>query len=636
MLGKAHQILRKYWNYQDFRPGQEPVIQSVMEGRDTLALLPTGAGKSLCYQVPALACEGMTLVVSPLIALMKDQVDHLRQCGVQAEAIYSGMDHRDIDRILDNAVLGGVKLLYFSPERLQTDLAEARIRRMQVNLIAVDEAHCISQWGYDFRPAYLGIARLREWHPDVPVLALTATAIPEVVQDIQEKLAFRGGRVIRTTFLRPNLGFMVEDRSDKERAMEEAIRECGGCAIVYVRSRRKTEEYARYLCDRGIQAEAFHAGLPPELRSARQEGWQSGRFPVMIATNAFGMGIDKPDVRLVAHMDLPDSLEAYYQEAGRAGRDGKPSVALLLAGAADMNRLQQQFEVQFPALTQVRQVYRALGSALQVPYGSGEGESYDLDVQTFSRQFQIPAHTVLASLRILEEAGWINVSESVYRPATVWIRSSPQVLHRTGQPGSASEELLTALQRTYQGIHQMPVPVREQDLARLTGRQYQEIVRLLTHLDQTGILRYVPRKDKPQLTFRTARMDADNLTFDLALLDFRKERARERIRAIRRYMEAQVCRQHVFMAYFGEEPGGPCGRCDRCLAADAVGQERGMKRKALVARLDQLFRQGSGLDTTRLRQHFTHEEWPMVRDILQAWSDEGMIRESKGQILYAG
>lgn len=631
MIARALEVLRQYWGYPGFRPGQEPVIASTLAGVDTLALLPTGAGKSICYQVPAMVGPGMTLVISPLIALMKDQVDQLRKRGITAEAVFSGMPARQIDRIFDNAVMGGVKLLYISPERLHTDLAEARIRRMSLDLIAVDEAHCISQWGYDFRPAYLEIATVREWHPQVPVLALTATAIPAVVEDIRQKLSFRQGRVIRTTFRRPNLGFFVEDRADKELALLSWIRRVGGCAVVYVRSRRKTEEYAHFLRERGVPAKAFHAGLPAEDRMRRQEEWQGGLFPVMVATNAFGMGIDKADVRLVVHLDLPDSLEAYYQEAGRAGRDGLPAWALLLAGDAEMHRLHKQMEDAFPPLDFVRRVYRALGSHYQLAYGSGAGESFDFDLSDFCKRFGFAGIQTLSALKILEESGWLSLTESVFQPATLFLKAPPGALWHQQQENARVDRLIKAAQRRYQGIHQFPTAIRESELAQTLNTSASEVVRMLQYMDAMGLATYRPRKDLPQLTFQTPREDADHLRFDLEMLAFRKKRREERLEAIREYLQTGACRQFVFMAYFGEEPEGPCGCCDHCLARTGGGPADA-ERERLETRLRALFRSREEWRVEELKQAFDREELPMVTRILQHWSNEGCLREAYGLI----
>lgn len=630
-MPQPRDILRQIWGYQDFRPGQEAVIDSVMQGRDTLALFPTGAGKSLCYQVPALSMEGMTLVVSPLIALMKDQVDQLRKRGVLAEAIHAGMPYTQMDRILDNAILGGVKLLYVSPERLHTDLAEARIRQMRIDLVAVDEAHCISQWGYDFRPAYLEIALVREWHPKAPVLALTATAIPAVVEDIQQKLGFSRGQVIRTSFLRPNLGFHAEFRLDKELAMLEWLRQGGGSGIVYVRSRKKTQDLARFLSERGLAAEAFHAGLDHELKNSRQDAWQKGAFPVIVATNAFGMGIDKGDVRTVVHMDLPDSLEAYYQEAGRAGRDGKPSLAVLLAGEPDIVRLEKQLEDSFPPLSFVRQVYRALGSLYQLAYGSGQGESFDFDLADFCQRFDLPILPTMSALRILEESGWLALSESVFQPSLIRFTESQGTIRALQMRSPKADVFIKHLLRHYQGLFQSFVAVQESDIARSLNSNVPEVIGMLEYLQASGFIDYRPRKDKPQLTYMECRVDADNLLFDTELIRFRRKRQEDRLEAIRGYLLRSGCRQEVFMQYFGEEETKPCGICDHCLQG-AGKARRSETRVELEDRLKRLLESEPAIPTLRVSSQFSREELPVVRQILQGWSDEGVVREIHGKL----
>lgn len=602
-----------------------------MQGRDTLALFPTGAGKSLCYQVPALAKEGMTLVVSPLIALMKDQVDQLRKRGVQAEAIYSGMPFTQMDRILDNAILGGVKLLYVSPERLHTDLAEARIRQMRIDLVAVDEAHCISQWGYDFRPAYLEIALVREWHPTAPVLALTATAIPAVIEDIQQKLGFRNGQVVRTSFLRPNLGFHAEYRLDKEQAMLEWLKQGGGAGIVYVRSRKKSQDLARFLSERGVPAEAFHAGLDHEVKNSRQEGWQRGVFPVIVATNAFGMGIDKGDVRAVVHMDLPDSLEAYYQEAGRAGRDGRPALAVLLAGEPDIVRLEKQLEDSFPPLSFVRQVYRALGSLYQLAYGSGKGESFDFDLAAFCHRFELPVMQAMSSLRILEESGWLALSESVYQPSLLRFTESQGVVRALQMRSPKADVFIKHLLRHYQGLFQSLVAVQESDIARALQSSTKQVVAMLEFLQTSGFVEYRPRKDKPQLTYMECRVDADNLLFDTELIRFRRKRQEERLDAIREYLSGEGCRQEVFMRYFGEEDTRPCGICDQCIQGNGLSR-RSDFRVELEGRLRTLLEEEPAMPTLRVASLFSREEMPVIRQILQGWSDDGLVREVHGKL----
>ncbi|MEM8907342.1 MAG: ATP-dependent DNA helicase RecQ, partial [Bacteroidota bacterium] len=401
----ALQVLQKYWGYEQFRPTQGEVIESVLAGQDTLALLPTGGGKSICFQVPALVQEGLCIVVSPLIALMKDQVQNLQKRGIPAAAIYSGMHRKDIDRILDNAVYGGLKLLYLSPERLGTELAIERIKKMKVNLLAIDEAHCISQWGYDFRPAYLQIVAIRAHLPQTPVLAVTATATQRVVIDIQEQLDFREGQFFQQSFLRSNLAYVVLNEERKLEKLLDILTKVKGSGVVYVRSRKKTLEIAQFLQRKNISATHYHAGLGTPLRSTKQDAWINDQVRIMVATNAFGMGIDKADVRIVVHLDLPNSLEAYFQEAGRAGRDGKKSFAVLLTNAGDARYLEKNFELTFPALEEVRRVYQALSSYFQLAIGSGLGESFDFDLQDFATIYQLEALKTYNCLKILEQAG---------------------------------------------------------------------------------------------------------------------------------------------------------------------------------------------------------------------------------------
>ncbi|MCF8237112.1 MAG: RecQ family ATP-dependent DNA helicase [Saprospiraceae bacterium] len=626
------EILKSHWGYTSFRPGQKEAISSILAGKDTLALLPTGGGKSICYQIPALLGEGMTLVISPLIALMKDQVDQLRARNIRAEAIHAGMSYTQIDRILDNAVYGGVQVLYVSPERLKSDLAEARIKQMPISLIAVDEAHCISQWGYDFRPAYLEIAQIREWIPDPPVLALTATAIPEVVRDIQEKLLFPRSNIIQTSFRRENLSFFVEDRPDKEQAMCNWLTAHDGTGIVYVRSRKRTLDYAVFLQERGISAAAFHAGLDTATRFSLQEQWQHGAFRVMVATNAFGMGIDKANVRIVIHADLPDSLEAYYQEAGRAGRDGLPAHAVLLAGVRDLEKLNRQFQDQFPPLQEIRQVYRALGSYYQLAYGSGELASFDFDLIDFSSRYSLVPIRTLSALRILEESGWLSLTESVFHPATLWLKSAPQDLYQYQLKNKKIDTLIKTVQRLYQGLYQYPVAIQISQIMVATGMSEKSILQLITFLNQSGIIDFRPMKDKPQLTFLLARQDPDHLVFDLELLDFRKQRQADRLEAIASYLDSGQCRQQMILHYFGESSEEECGLCDHCLSSQGKTVDRPADEQ-VESMLATLFAQQEEWPPGEILRKFHSEQHLQVKRILQHWCDEGQVRENYGKLI---
>ena len=559
------EILQLYWGYSSFRPLQETIIQSALDGQDTLALLPTGGGKSICFQVPTLVQEGMCLVISPLIALMKDQVENLKKREIAAEAIYSGMHYRDIDRILDNAVYGGIRFLYISPERLTTDILQERIKKMPLKLLAVDEAHCVSQWGYDFRPPYLQIAETRKLIPDVPVMALTATATPEVVKDIQEKLGFRKEHVLQKSFARENLAYVVLEEEGKEKKLVEIIQKTKGSAIVYVRSRRRTKELSNWLRRHRIHADFYHAGLDQDARTAKQDAWMENKLRVIVSTNAFGMGIDKADVRTVVHMDLPDSLEAYFQEAGRAGRDGQKSFAVLLYNQNDRRTLERNYETAFPKMSELRQIYRALGSYFQLAVGGGFGESYNFDLIEFSKTYQFEVLKTHACLQMLEQEGWIMLTDSVFIPSSLRIKVSKDELYDFLLRHPKMERIIKTILRTYQGAFQHDIRMREKRLARFLGIPRQELQKALERLQQASIIDYSPQREDPQLIFLHERVDADNLTIDQALYNFRKKRYQERIRQAIAYAEKVTCRSQQLLAYFGEEDSEKCGVCDVCL-----------------------------------------------------------------------
>jgi ATP-dependent DNA helicase RecQ len=503
-------ILKQYWGYSSFRPGQAEIIQSVLDGKDTLALLPTGGGKSLCFQIPALALEGVTIVVSPLIALMKDQVRQLRDRGVIAEAIYSGMRPGDIDRILDNAVYGNTKLLYLSPERLTTEIARVRLAKMKVALVAVDEAHCISQWGYDFRPPYLRIAEIRDILPRTPIIAVTATATPEVVKDIQEKLHFGTDRFIyQQSFARENLAYIVRHPEAKESQLLRVLSGVPGTSIVYVRSRGMTKQLALQLRRRGIAAASYHAGLEPKEKDRRQEAWIRGDLRVIVATNAFGMGIDKADVRSVIHYGPPDSPEAYFQEAGRGGRDGKLSYAIMLYHPSDGERLKKQFAISFPEIADIKRIYRALGSHFQLAVGGGKGVAYDFDIAAFSAIYGFEVRQTYSALKALERAGFLLLTESVYQPASLQFTVSKEQLYDYQIKHRTTDKLIKSILRTSQGAFLNPVQLREGALANFLEVSLEELQRTFLKMKAEGIIDYFPTKDSPQLVFVEERIDAD-------------------------------------------------------------------------------------------------------------------------------
>ncbi|MGV3684876.1 MAG: RecQ family ATP-dependent DNA helicase [Daejeonella sp.] len=560
-----HQILHKYWGFSKFRPLQEEIIQSVIDGRDTLALMPTGGGKSACFQVPALLKPGICIVVSPLIALMKDQVENLRSKGIKAIAIISGMGKREVDIALDNCIYGDIKFLYLSPERLLSDLVRERIRHMNVNLIAIDEAHCISQWGYDFRPPYLHISELRELHPRVPVLALTATATEDVATDIQQKLKFTNGNVFRKSFERKNLAYLVYNEENKLRKLFSIAKNVKGSGIVYVRNRRETQEISRLLNLEGIPAEFYHAGLDSAARSKKQLSWKSSETRVMVATNAFGMGIDKGDVRFVVHLDLPESLEAYYQEAGRAGRDEKKAYTVLLYTTSDKSRLLKKLEQSYPTVKEIKQVYHYLGNYFQLAYGAGEGLTLEIDVADFCNRFKLDAIKTLNAFKFLEHDEYIALSETIFLPSRVQILVQQTELYSFQVEQPAYDPFIKILLRSYGGIFDQFVAVKENDLAKRLGTNRQEISQTLMKLQAMEILTYIPQTDKPHITFLKQRLDDQHLQINARYLTERHQVNKRQVEAVIAYAETKKCRSQQLLAYFNEIHAAECGSCDVCI-----------------------------------------------------------------------
>lgn len=559
-------ILNQYWGFDNFRPLQEEIINSILNGQDTMALLPTGGGKSICFQVPALCKDGICIVVSPLIALMHDQVDNLKRRGIPAIAITSAMRKRELDIALDNCVYGKIKFLYLSPERLQTELARVRIGKMKVNMIAVDEAHCISQWGYDFRPPYLQVADLREICPDVPILALTATAIPKVVTDIQEQLLFKTKNVFQSSFLRSNLAYTVKKTEDKISPLIKLSQQTDGSGIVYARSRRKTMEVASLLSKNNVAATFYHAGLSPEERTKRQKQWLTGECKVIVATNAFGMGIDKSDVRFVVHLDLPDSPEAYFQEAGRAGRDGKPAAALLFYNPKDIDDLERNFEASFPPLSEIKRTYQALSNMYEVPVGSGAGMTLIFDQEKLCKTYKLEAIKVFHSLNFLEKEGYIAVNDAVFTPARLKMITNNETLYRFQVENPKLEGFIKSLLRMYAGLFDEYVRIVEMDIAKRANMTELEVKRVLKDLEQRDLLNYIPQNDRPLFTFLLPRVDAKKLYIAPEHLIERKKITSLRIKAMISYITGDaVCRQAQLLAYFGELNVEHCGVCDSCI-----------------------------------------------------------------------
>ena len=560
-----HQLLKHYWNHDNFRPMQEEIINSVLSGRDTLALLPTGGGKSVCFQVPALALEGICIVVSPLIALMKDQVETLQSKGIEAVSVVSGMSKREIDIALDSCIYGHVKFLYLSPERLLSELVRERIRYMKVNLIAVDEAHCISQWGYDFRPPYLHIADLRDLHPAVPVLALTATATAEVTEDIQEKLRFRQPAVFRKSFGRKNISYVVQNEENKLRKLLDIARGVKGSGIVYVRSRKDAAEIAKFYNDNGMKADFYHAGLETGLRSQKQENWKYNRNRIIVATNAFGMGIDKADVRFVIHKDPPDSLEAYYQEAGRAGRDEHKAYAVLLYNNADRFKQQRKFELNFPTVDEIKQIYHHLANYYHLAFEGGAGLSFDFDLGDFCSRFKLEPVKTINALKFLEQDEYLSFNESVFLPSRFKFDVHNEELYNFQIQNPGWDPFIKTLLRSYGGSFENFVRLREFDLAKRANMSVQQVIEGLKQLQEYRILSYQQQTDMPQLTWIKPRQQAKALYINKNAIENRKLNYRKKIEAVFAYSSHKKCRSQMLLAYFDEPDAPKCGICDVCL-----------------------------------------------------------------------
>ena len=566
------QILKQYWGYDTFRPLQDEIINAVLQGKDALALLPTGGGKSICFQVPALAKDGLCLVVSPLIALMKDQVENLKRKGINALAVYSGMSFIEVKKTLQNAAYGNYKFLYVSPERLETKLFLEYLPAMNINLLAVDEAHCVSQWGYDFRPPYLRIANLRELLPNVPVLALTASATKIVQDDICEKLLFgKTHQRFQQSFERPNLSYSVFNVASKQNKLLEILKNVPGTAIVYCKSRKHTKEITDLLLMNKINADYYHAGLNNDERNKKQESWISNKTRVITCTNAFGMGIDKPDVKAVVHYDVPDCLENYYQEAGRAGRDGKKAYAVLLFSNKELEDLQKQSDIRFPTDEEIKKVYTALMNHLQIAAGTGEDLSYDLDITTFTRAFKLNILAATYAIKVLEQEDVLSFNEMVFKPSTVLFTANRNDLTEFEKIHSNLEPAIKGLLRSYEGIFDFPSTINENLLANFLKKDIVILKKELTQLNDYGIIIYTPQKDKPQITLLQNRMYADSYAVNTANYLERKKNFEQRVAAIVNYVKNTTsCRSKLISIYFNAPAANDCGKCDNCINQKAI------------------------------------------------------------------
>ena len=618
-------ILKQYWGYDRFRGIQEDIIDSISKNKDTLGLMPTGGGKSITFQVPALAKEGMCLVITPLIALMKDQVQNLKKRGIKALAIYSGMSRQDIIITLENCIFGNYKFLYISPERLDTELFRTKLRKMHISMITVDESHCISQWGYDFRPAYLKIAEIRELLPDVPVLALTATATPEVVKDIQARLHFRHKNVFRMSFERNNLAYIVRKTENKTAELLHILRSMPGSAIIYARNRRRTKEITELLNNEHITADFYHAGLDDATKDIRQHRWQSGESRVMVATNAFGMGIDKPDVRIVIHMDLPDSIEAYFQEAGRAGRDGQKAYAVILYAKSDKTTLHKRILDTFPEKEYIRDVYEHLQYYYQMAMGDGLDCVREFNIEDFCRKFKYFPVPVDSALRILTQAGYLEYTAEQDSTSRILFTIRRDELYRLREMGEDMDRLIQAVLRSYTGVFTDYTYINETSLAICTGLTRRQIYEMLVHLAKLRIVSYIPHKKTPYIIYTRERVEAQRIHISPEVYEHRKARYETRINAMLDYVTNDtVCRSRMLLDYFGERNEHNCGQCDTCISLRSKpGASEQPDRKTLCAKVCGILSRESLTPAGLLKQLPMDKE--LLTEILHRLLDEGKI-----------
>lgn len=631
MIEEYRKILKDYWGYDNFRGIQEDIIQSIGSGRDTLGLMPTGGGKSITFQVPAMAKDGLCIVITPLIALMKDQVRNLRDRGIKAIAIYSGMTREEIIIALENCIFGNYKFLYISPERLDTEIFRIKLRSMKVSMITVDESHCISQWGYDFRPAYLKISEIRNLLPDVPVLALTATATPEVVKDIQQRLAFKEENVFRMSFERKNLAYIVRRTESKQEELLHILKHVEGSAIVYAHNRKRTKEYAQLLNEKGITATFYHAGLSNDTKDQRQKAWVKGETRVMVATNAFGMGIDKPDVRLVVHIDTPDSPEAYFQEAGRGGRDGKKAYAVLLYSKSDRATLKKRIADTFPEKDYIRTVYEHLNYYYQMAMGDGLGCTREFNIDEFCRNFKHFPIQVDSALKILTRAGYLEYTDEQDNNSRLMFTLTKEELYRIHETSPETEKLINIILRSYTGVFTEYAYINEETLSLRSGMTRQQVYDTLISLTRRRILHYIPGKKTPYIIYTRERQEADRLVFTKEVYEDRKESFIHRIEAMTEYAESDdKCRSRMLLLYFGEKNEHNCGQCDVCLSSHSSGIRQGMFDE--ISRAIEEALKDKEMTTSELMEHIASYEKENVAKTLSYLLSEEIIYQKNGRL----
>lgn len=631
MTDEYRKILKDYWGYDNFRGIQEDIIRSIGSGRDTLGLMPTGGGKSITFQIPAMAKDGLCIVITPLIALMKDQVRNLRDRGIKAIAIYSGMTREEIIIALENCIFGNYKFLYISPERLDTEIFRIKLRSMKVSMITVDESHCISQWGYDFRPAYLKISEIRNLLPGVPVLALTATATPEVVKDIQQRLAFKEENVFRMSFERKNLAYIVRRTESKQEELLHILKHVDGSAIVYAHNRKRTKEYAQLLNENGITATFYHAGLNNETKDQRQKSWVKGETRVMVATNAFGMGIDKPDVRLVVHVDIPDSPEAYFQEAGRGGRDGKKAYAVLLYARSDKATLKKRITDTFPEKDYIRTVYEHLNYYYQMAMGDGLGCTREFNIDEFCRNFKHFPIQVDSALKILTRAGYLEYTDEQDNNSRLIFTLTKEELYRIHETSPETEKLINIILRSYTGVFTEYAYINEETLSLRTGMTRQQVYDTLISLTRRRILNYIPGKKTPYIIYTRERQEADRLIFTKEVYEDRKESFIRRIEAMTEYAETEdKCRSRMLLLYFGEKNEHNCGQCDVCLSSHSSGIKQGVFDE--ISRAIEEALKEKDMTTSALMEKLESYDKENVTKVLSYLLAEEIIHQKNGML----